>query len=87
MLWPVFQKEVEAFNTDRFAEDLIKNAVKAGLNPNKLILVVPLLARSNYESSDIGYSNAICDLGVDPREHADENIATVDIGIGTGSWQ
>ncbi|EER03140.1 hypothetical protein Pmar_PMAR018395, partial [Perkinsus marinus ATCC 50983] len=69
MPWPAFRdpKAAENFNTDRFAEDLIKNAVKVGLNPNKLILVVPLLARSDSESSDIGYSNAIYDLGADPR--------------------
>ncbi|EER04063.1 hypothetical protein Pmar_PMAR026108, partial [Perkinsus marinus ATCC 50983] len=38
-LWPSLQKEsAETFNTDRFAEDMIKDVVKAGVDLNKLIL-------------------------------------------------
>ncbi|EER14925.1 hypothetical protein Pmar_PMAR027084, partial [Perkinsus marinus ATCC 50983] len=38
-LWPSDNKEsIENFNTDRFAEDTIKDVVKAGVDLNKLIL-------------------------------------------------
>ncbi|EER02792.1 hypothetical protein Pmar_PMAR022218 [Perkinsus marinus ATCC 50983] len=66
--WPSFQKEsIETFNTDRFAQDMIKDVVEAGVDLNKLILTIPLLARATYSSSDRGYSSAIYELGADPR--------------------
>ncbi|KAF4688559.1 hypothetical protein FOZ60_002616 [Perkinsus olseni] len=57
IIWPHYPDQVQAFNTDRFAEEDI----------NTLVMTIPLLARSTYDSSDVGYSNAIYDLGGDPK--------------------
>ncbi|EER09669.1 hypothetical protein Pmar_PMAR008808 [Perkinsus marinus ATCC 50983] len=66
--WPSSEKEsIKSFNTDSFAEDVIKGAVKAGVDLNKLIFRVPLLAKADYGSADMSYANAIYDLGADPR--------------------
>ncbi|EER02789.1 hypothetical protein Pmar_PMAR022214 [Perkinsus marinus ATCC 50983] len=65
--WPSDTNEsIENFNTNRVAEYMIKDAVKAGVDFNKLIFYIPLIARATYSSSVLGYSNVIC-FGADPR--------------------
>ncbi|KAF4727670.1 hypothetical protein FOZ63_018849 [Perkinsus olseni] len=60
-LWPRYNdnNDTAAFNTDRFAVQAILNASTAGVDPAKIVLEVPLLARSNYGSADVGYSMLI----------------------------
>ncbi|KAF4684875.1 hypothetical protein FOZ60_007183 [Perkinsus olseni] len=67
IIWPYYPDQVQAFNTDRFAEEVIRNVTQAGVDINTLVMTIPLLARSTYDSSDVGYSNAIYDLGGDPK--------------------
>ncbi|KAF4692364.1 hypothetical protein FOZ60_013721 [Perkinsus olseni] len=64
---PYYPDQVQAFNTDRFTEEVIRNVTQAGVDINTLVMTIPLLARSTYDSSDVGYSNAIYDLGGDPK--------------------
>ncbi|KAF4688552.1 hypothetical protein FOZ60_002609 [Perkinsus olseni] len=60
-LWPRYNdnNDTAAFNTDQFAVKAIRNASAAGVDPGKIVLEVPLLARSNYGSADVGYSMLI----------------------------
>ncbi|KAF4742977.1 hypothetical protein FOZ62_018986, partial [Perkinsus olseni] len=60
-LWPRYndKNDTAAFNTDQFAVKAIRNASAAGVDPGEIVLEVPLLARSNYGSADVGYSMLI----------------------------
>ncbi|KAF4753313.1 hypothetical protein FOZ63_033624, partial [Perkinsus olseni] len=59
--------DTAAFNTDRFAVQAILNASAAGVDPGKIVLEVPLLARSNYGSADVGYSMLIYAFHANPQ--------------------
>ncbi|KAF4688557.1 hypothetical protein FOZ60_002614 [Perkinsus olseni] len=65
-LWPNYADQIQDFNTDCFAGAVINNVTKAGIDLNKLVMTIPLLARAN-EHSDSGYSGAIYDCGGDPK--------------------
>ncbi|KAF4648287.1 hypothetical protein FOZ61_002902 [Perkinsus olseni] len=73
-LWPRYndKNDTAAFNTDQFAVKAIRNASAAGVDPGKMVLDVPLLARSDYGSIDLGYSMLIYTFHANPQ--------------GNGSW-
>ncbi|KAF4650374.1 hypothetical protein FOL47_001202 [Perkinsus chesapeaki] len=66
-LWPYDDGFTAAFNTEEYAKSLIKNATSAGVANSSLVVEIPLLARSNYGSGDVGYSSMIYDFNADPR--------------------
>ncbi|EER17951.1 hypothetical protein Pmar_PMAR029078, partial [Perkinsus marinus ATCC 50983] len=60
-------ESIENFNTGRFAEDMIKDVVEAGVDRNKQILFITPIAWGTSSMQASTYSNLICDYGVDPR--------------------
>ncbi|KAF4684876.1 hypothetical protein FOZ60_007184 [Perkinsus olseni] len=62
VLWPETDDDNAVFNTNAFAEKAIENATLAGVSRDKLALEIPL-----YMPPGEGYSNAIYDLGGDPK--------------------
>ncbi|KAF4741481.1 hypothetical protein FOZ62_031459 [Perkinsus olseni] len=66
-LMPMNDEDITVFSTDRFAEKIIANATRAGINPHTLVLHIPLLAESIDGKNGVGYSNAIFDMRGDPQ--------------------
>ncbi|KAF4654991.1 hypothetical protein FOZ61_007846 [Perkinsus olseni] len=66
-VWPVNDDSVPVFNTDSYAEESLHNATLAGADPSSLVFTIPLIAHATYDVGYIGYSNAIYDLGGDPK--------------------
>lgn len=63
-LWPKYcdKEETIAFNTDKFAEQAIKNATVAGVDPSKIVLEVStnsivISSSSSFLSAYPGYIN------------------------------
>ncbi|KAF4673810.1 hypothetical protein FOL47_010069 [Perkinsus chesapeaki] len=65
-LFPNDKGDTATFNTVEYAERVIKNATSAGVANSSLVVEIPLLARSNYGSDDVGYSSMIYDFNADP---------------------
>ncbi|KAF4660003.1 hypothetical protein FOL47_007361 [Perkinsus chesapeaki] len=66
-LWPNDKGDTATFNTEEYAKSVIKNATSAGVANRSLVVEIPLLARSNYGSDDVGYSSMIFDFNADPH--------------------
>ncbi|KAF4680801.1 hypothetical protein FOZ60_012978 [Perkinsus olseni] len=64
---PTGDDDIALFNTEQFAEEVIRNATLAGVDPNTLVLTVPLVALPVDGCPAYGYSQAILDFQSDPR--------------------
>ncbi|KAF4751696.1 hypothetical protein FOZ62_030122 [Perkinsus olseni] len=64
---PTGDDDIALFNTEQFAEEIIKNATLAGVDSNSLVLTVPLVALPVDGCPAYGYSQAILDFQSDPR--------------------
>ncbi|KAF4657147.1 hypothetical protein FOL47_008570 [Perkinsus chesapeaki] len=67
-LSPYFGKSLaKTFNTNAFAIRKIRTAMNAGANARNIILRIPLIARADYATSDVGYASVLLDMHADPK--------------------
>ncbi|KAF4690951.1 hypothetical protein FOZ62_023149 [Perkinsus olseni] len=60
--------DIPVFNTDLYAEEILLNATKAGMSPDKVVLSIPLASHGSIPRlGSFGYSSAILDYGADPE--------------------
>ncbi|KAF4675252.1 hypothetical protein FOZ60_001072 [Perkinsus olseni] len=72
-------KEVPLFNTDSYVEEAVSETIKAGIDPDSLVLTVPTEGATieTFAASGqayYGYSELIYDLGADPKGQAGQIV-------------
>ncbi|KAF4667008.1 hypothetical protein FOZ61_008977, partial [Perkinsus olseni] len=73
VIWPWSKDDIPVFNTNNFAEGIIKNVISAGVRPNTIVLVVSdghlvtLTAKVSSTGWTTGYSSVIFDDKGDPK--------------------
>ncbi|KAF4681572.1 hypothetical protein FOZ60_011939 [Perkinsus olseni] len=66
--WPSCNESKPPFNSIPFAEEVITNAIQAGVHPSMFVFEIPLFVPTGVcDVQDYGYSSAVYDDGADPR--------------------
>ncbi|KAF4711447.1 hypothetical protein FOZ63_027683, partial [Perkinsus olseni] len=70
-LLPSCDPSKPAFNTNAYAEEIIKSSTGAGVDPKALVITMPLILESIgsndcFVPAGVGYSYAVVEEGVDP---------------------